>query len=49
MGVELSLEDVLEQTGFRKPEAGEEVIQKAQPVASPFGADSFQQPSPLTP
>lgn len=49
MGVELSLEDVLEQTGFRKPEAGEEVIQKAQPVASPFGGDPFQQPSPPTP
>jgi hypothetical protein len=38
MGVELSLEDVLEQTGFRKPEPGEQIIEKAAPPASPFGA-----------
>lgn len=36
MGVELSLADVLEQTGFRKPEPGEEVIEKAEPP-DPFG------------
>jgi phage gp29-like protein len=35
MGVELSLEDVLEQTGFRKPEPGEEVVR--QPAQSPLG------------
>ena len=37
MGVELSLEDVLEQTGFAKPEPGEEIIEKAAPV-DPFGS-----------
>lgn len=31
MGVELSREDVLEQTGFRKPEPGEDVIPAAAP------------------
>jgi len=36
MGVELSRADVLEQTGFRQPEPGEEVIEKAEPV-DPFG------------
>ncbi len=30
MGIELSLEDVLEQTGFRKPEPGEQVVLKQQ-------------------
>jgi hypothetical protein len=38
MGVELSLEDVLEQTGFRKPEPGEETIQQPAQVPMPgFG------------
>ena len=37
MGVDLSLEDVLEQTGFRKPEPGEDVVQR--PAAA--GADLF--------
>jgi hypothetical protein len=38
MGVELSLEDVLEQTGFRKPEPGEEVVRSApDPASSLFG------------
>ena len=41
MGVELSLQDVLEQTGFRKPEPGEEIIQKAAPPASPLGSPLF--------
>ena len=36
MGVELSLADVLDQTGFQKPEPGEDVIEKQEP-ASPFG------------
>jgi hypothetical protein len=38
MGVQLSLEDVLEQTGFRKPEPGEEVVEptpQPQPGAMP--------------
>ena len=36
MGVELSLADVLDQTGFQRPEPGEDVIEKQEP-ASPFG------------
>ena len=40
MGVELALEDVLEQTGFRKPEPGEPVVEKAAPAPSPFGMPS---------
>lgn len=32
MGVELSLDDLLEQTGFRKPEAGEDVIKGGEPA-----------------
>lgn len=44
MGVELSLEDVLEQTGFRKPDIGEEIIQKAAPQPSPFGGGLFGDP-----
>jgi len=35
MGIELSLEDVLEQTGFRKPEPGEQVVPKVQAPAAP--------------
>ena len=41
MGVELSLEDVLEQTGFRKPEPGETVIEKAAPPDPFGGGDPF--------
>ena len=37
MGVELALEDVLDQTGFRRPDPGETVIKRAPPPA-PFGA-----------
>lgn len=37
MGVELSLEDVLEQTGFKRPDVGEDIIKQAPPPASPFG------------
>lgn len=40
MGVDLSLEDLLEQTGFRKPEPGEDVVDggSQQPVLQPgFG------------
>jgi len=40
MGVQLALEDVLEQTGFRKPEEGEQTIepqQAAQPGGNPLG------------
>lgn len=37
MGVALSAEDVFEQTGFRKPEPGEEVIEGGQPPPDPFG------------
>jgi hypothetical protein len=40
MGVELSLEDVLEQTGFRKPESGEEIIERAPEPVDPFGLTS---------
>ena len=38
MGVELSLDDLLEQTGFRKPEDGEDVVEggSAQPPAQGF-------------
>ena len=39
MGVELSLEDVLEQTGFRKPEPGEALVEKPEPAPDPFGGD----------
>jgi len=35
MGIELSLDDVLEQTGFRKPEDGERTIKQASQVPSP--------------
>jgi len=43
MGVELSLQDVLEQTGFRKPESGEETIPGGSAQhASPFGMPGFQ-------
>lgn len=41
MGVELSLQDVLEQTGFRKPEPGEEVVEKSAPAPDPFGQGLF--------
>lgn len=44
IGVELSLADVLEQTGFRKPEPGEEIVPKAAAPASPL--DLFGDPSP---
>ena len=38
IGVELSLEDVLDQTGFKRPEPGEDVIERVQqPVVDPFG------------
>lgn len=40
MGVALALDDVLEQTGFRKPEDGEEIVEGStapDPMASPFG------------
>lgn len=46
MGVELSLEDVLEQTGFTKPEPGEQIIEKAAPPTDPFGSGLFGQPTP---
>jgi hypothetical protein len=47
MGVELSLEDVLEQTGFRKPEPGEDVVQKAaDPSAGLFGGLDLPTPEP---
>ncbi len=37
MGVELAVEDVLTQTGFRRPDPGEPIIPKAQPAVDPFG------------
>lgn len=38
MGVELSMEDVLDQAGFRLPEAGEDLIQRGEPaMAAPPG------------
>lgn len=49
MGVELSLEDVLEQTGFRKPEPGDDVIKQAPPPVSPFGDAFGAPPQPLKP
>ncbi len=48
MGVKLSLEDVLEQTGFRKPEPGEEVVEQA-PPPDPFGGGMFGGPPQLPP
>jgi hypothetical protein len=39
MGVQLSLDDVLEQTGFRKPDPGEEVV--APQMATPGFGDPF--------
>ena len=43
MGVELSLQDVLEQTGFRKPEPGEPIIVgRAAPAAMPSIPGMFQ-------
>lgn len=47
MGVELSLEDVLEQTGFRQPDPGETIIEKAAPPADPFGGGGFGAPPAL--
>jgi phage gp29-like protein len=40
MGVDLALDDVLEQTGFRRPEDGEEIVpggSAPEPAAGPFG------------
>lgn len=45
MGVELALDDVLEQTGFRRPEPGEDVIKKPAPV-DPFGLGGLGAPRP---
>jgi len=43
MGVELSLQDVLEQTGFKKPEPGEPIIAgRAAPAAMPAIPGLFQ-------
>lgn len=39
MGVRLSLQEVLEQTGFSVPEPGEEVIEPPAPAAPGFGGD----------
>jgi hypothetical protein len=50
MGVSLSLEDVLDQTGFRKPQEGEELItpQPQQPALPSDGFDSmFKDTTPL--
>ena len=44
MGVELSLSDVLEQTGFKKPEPGEEIIEGGSAVPGPFGGGGFGSP-----
>ena len=55
IGVELAIDDVLEQTGFRKPEPGEEVVRgTADPAASLLGSLGLgtSQPEtaqPLTP
>ncbi|MCZ6507591.1 MAG: DUF935 family protein [Acidobacteria bacterium] len=47
MGVELSRDDVLEQTGFRIPEEGEETIEAiAQPGVGQFGGSFFDDPAP---
>lgn len=45
MGVQLSLQDVLDQTGFRKPDEGEPVIERPQQVPMPGmpGAPGFAQ------
>ena len=50
MGVDLSLDDLLEQTGFRKPDDGEDIIEggSAQPAGMPgmpglFKAQRFEQ------
>ncbi len=45
MGVELALNDVLEQTGFRRPEPGEDVIKKPAPL-DPFGIGALGAPRP---
>ena len=45
MGVDLSASDIYEQTGFRKPEDGEDIIpggSAPEPVASPFGGFTKQ-------
>lgn len=43
MGVQLALEDVLEQTGYRKPEPGEEVIEPTPAAPAPgLGGFGFQ-------
>ena len=41
MGVPLSVEDVLEQTGFRKVEPGEDVVTAPAPAPDPFGGGGF--------
>lgn len=43
MGVELAIDDVLEQTGFRKPETGEQIIPggSPQPAPMPGGMPGF--------
>tara|TARA_R110000782_G_scaffold253743_1_gene341951 strand:- start:30446 stop:31804 length:1359 start_codon:yes stop_codon:yes gene_type:complete len=47
MGVELSLEDVMEQTGFRKPEPGEAIVEKpVAPAPDPFGGFGGGAPAP---
>jgi len=43
MGVELAQQDVLEQTGFRKPEPGEPIITKPEPVPTIPGLSPFPQ------
>lgn len=39
MGVDLALEDVLDQSGFRKPEAGEQTVEGSQPQGPPMGGE----------
>lgn len=43
MGVELSRDDVMEQTGFRIPEPGEDVIEPTAPAAPGLGGFGFKQ------
>ena len=50
MGINLSLADVLDQTGFRKPEPGEETVAGRQaPAFDPFGLSSAGQQPLATP
>jgi len=40
MGVRIPLDDVYEQTGIRKPEEGEDILEGAMPLGAPLGFDA---------